>query len=145
MPYKGITGKLTVVNKTDGKDQESKVAYISNWSVEETRDAVEITQLGEKGKEIMPSLYYWTASAEGAADFSNGAQKALRDAMVNGTAVNVRFYLDDGTYLDGIGYVTAFSVNISAEDKGGVSISLTGSGELALTEFEAPPAGSTDI
>ena len=65
--------------------------------------------------------------------------------MVNGTAVNVRFYLDDGTYLDGIGYVTAFSVNISAEDKGGVSISLTGSGELALTEFEAPPAGSTDI
>ena len=52
MPYKGITGKLTVVNKTDGKDQESKVAYISNWSVEETRDAVEITQLGPRVRRV---------------------------------------------------------------------------------------------
>jgi len=121
MPYKGITGKLTILDgaaaRTADGYQGTPVAYISNWSVEETRDVVEITQLGEKSKEILPSLLYWSASAEGA----------------DGTPVNVRFYLDSETYLDGTAYVTAFSVNISAEDKGGVSISLTGSGELKLT------------
>lgn len=147
MPYKGITGKLTILDgaaaRTADGYQGTPVAYISNWSVEETRDVVEITQLGEKSKEILPSLLYWSASAEGAADFSNGAQQALRKAMTEGTPVNVRFYLDSETYLDGTAYVTAFSVNISAEDKGGVSISLTGSGELKLTPTVGGGAGDT--
>lgn len=147
MPYKGITGKLTILDgaaaRTADGYQGTPVAYISNWSVEETRDVVEITQLGEKSKEILPSLLYWSASAEGAADFSDGAQQALRKAMTDGTPVNVRFYLDSETYLDGTAYVTAFSVNISAEDKGGVSISLTGSGELKLTPTVGGGASDT--
>lgn len=146
MPYKGITGKLTIMDGTNVQNSDyagAPVAYISNWSVEETRDVVEITQLGSKSKEIMPSLLYWTASAEGAADFSNGAQQSLRKAMVDGTSVKVRFYLDKDTYLDGTAYVTAFSVNISAEDKGGVSISLTGNGELKLTPATQGSAGNT--
>ena len=105
---------------------------------------MEITQLGEKSKEILPSLLYWSASAEGAADFSDGAQQAFRKAMTDGTPVNVRFYLDSETYLDGTAYVTAFSVNISAEDKGGVSISLTGSGELKLTPSVGGAGGAGD-
>lgn len=150
MPYKGITGRLTILNdnqkneKTTGNYVGTPVAYISNWSVEETRDVVEITQLGEKSKEILPSLLYWSASAEGAADFSDGAQQAFRKAMTDGTPVNVRFYLDSETYLDGTAYVTAFSVNISAEDKGGVSISLTGSGELKLTPSVGGAGGAGD-
>lgn len=136
MPYTGITGKLTI---DYGEKSDQKVAYISNWSVDETRDVIEITQLGKKIKEIKPSLYYWSASAEGAADFSDGAQDAIRDAMLKGEPVNVKFYLSDEkekeTYLEGEGYVTAFSVNISAEDKGGVSISLTGNDQLKLTKL----------
>ncbi len=139
MPYKGITGRLTILNDSQKNETSTDkyvgtpVAYISNWSVEETRDVVEITMLGNKSKEIMPSLLYWSASAEGAADFTDGAQQALRKAMVEGQLVNVRFYLDKNTYLDGTAYVTSFSVNISAEDKGGVSISLTGNDVLTLT------------
>lgn len=151
MPYKGITGRLTILSdsqkneKSSGNYVGTPVAYISNWSVEETRDVVEITQLGAKTKEILPTLLYWSASAEGAADFSGGAQQALRKAMTEGTLVNVRFYLDKNTYLDGSAYVTAFSVNISAEDKGGVSISLTGNGGLKLTpsdETQSAPSTS---
>lgn len=132
MPYNGLTGKLTIADGANAS-AGAPVAYISNWSVEETRDVTEVTQLGAKTKEVLPSLLYWSASAEGAADFSDGAQQALRKAMVDGKPVAVRFYLDDSTYLDGTAVVTAFSVSLSAEDKGGVSISLTGSGELTLT------------
>ena len=139
MPYSGITAKL-VVNNED-------VAYISNWSIEETHDTIEVTQLGKDTKEIVPSLYYWTASAEGAADFSDNAQKTLRDAMRAGTEVDITFYLSDTARLVGKAYVTAFSVNISAEDKGGVSISVTGNGELKLNpepEKESPKDQNTD-
>lgn len=125
MPYTGLTAKLTINNKD--------VAYISNWSVDETCDTIEITRLGSKNKEVLPSLCYWSASAEGTADFStDSAQKAIREAMVNGTEVDVKFYLDtnNNVALYGKAFVNSFSVNISAEDKGGVSVSLTGNGKL---------------
>lgn len=128
MPYTGLTARLTINDK--------KVAYISNWSVDETRDTIEITQLGKKEKEIKPSLHYWSASAEGTADFATeSAQKEIRDAMLSDTPVDVKFYLDvdNNVALYGKAYVTSFSVNISAEDKGGVSISLTGTGELTYS------------
>ena len=126
--YTGLTAKLTINNST------TAVAYISNWSVDETRDIVEVTRLGEKTKEVAPTLYYWSASAEGTADFATpDAQKAIREAMITGTKIDVKFYLDNDTYLSGKAFVNTFSTNISAEDKGGVSISLTGSGELTLT------------
>lgn len=135
--YTGLTAKITINNS------DKEVAYISNWSVDETRDIIEVTCLGKKTKEVAPSLYYWSASAEGTADFTTpDAQKALREAMVNGTKVDVKFYLDDDTYLTGKAYVNTFSTNISAEDKGGVSISLTGDGELAMT---APQANTPSV
>jgi predicted secreted protein len=131
MPYTGLTAKLTVGS--------AEVAYISNWSVEESCDTIEITQLGSNGKEVLPSLCYWTASAEGTADFSTlSAQKTLRDAMLSGTPVEVKFYLDENTALKGTAIVTAFSVNISTEDKGGVSISLTGNGKLSFENIHTP-------
>ena len=135
MTYTGLTAKLTIGN--------DDIAYISNWSVEETRDVIEVTQLGSKNKKILPSLHYWTASAEGAADFtSSSGQKTIRDAMVNGTVITAKFYLDESTHLVGNAIVTAFSVNISSEDKGGVSISLTGDGELTLETAGTESSGT---
>ena len=49
--YTGLTAKLSV----GGKD----IAYISNWSVEETRDTVQVTKLGSKLKETYPTTYGW--------------------------------------------------------------------------------------
>ncbi len=141
MPYTGLTAKLTI--------GDADVAYISNWSVDETCDTLEITKLGENTKEILPSLCYWSASAEGTADFSGSSQSAIRQAMIDGTSVKVRFYLDTNakgnspetkfTYLEGTAYVNSFSVNISAEDKGGVSIGLTGEGKLNLVTNTTTP------
>lgn len=130
MAYTGLTAKLSV--------GEKDVAYISNWSIDETRDVIEITKLGSNEKEVVPSLYYWSASAEGAADFTTSSgQEDLRNAMLNDTAITVKFYLNDDTYLTGTAVITAFSLSISTEDKATVSISITGNGKLTLTKPSA--------
>lgn len=139
MAYSGITAQLKI--------GDEKLAYVSNFSVEETRDVIEITELGSKSKAKKPALYSWTASADGVADFENdGAQKTLRDAMLNGTEVTAVFYLcataGKLTYLTGTAYVESLSVDISAEDKGNISISLTGSGELKLVQPQKPDDGA---
>ncbi len=130
MPYTGVTAKITV---KDGA-AEKTIAYISNWSIEETRDMIEYTELGAKTKGKVPSMYGWTASADGSADFADAsAQKTLRTAMVNGTEVSVKFYLDATTFLTGKAYVESLSVDIAADDKANISISLNGIGVLSDT------------
>ena len=128
MAYSGITASLNVGG--------SNVAYISNFSVEETRDMVEISRFGQSYKEKRPALYSWTASADGTADFADAlGQSVLRKAMLDGTKVDVKFYLDadNGVYLSGSAFVESFSVEMSAEDQATVSISLSGTDALALT------------
>lgn len=130
--YTGLTAKLEI--KTGAEAAAATVAYISNWSVEETRDIIEVTKLGSKAKEKKPSLYSWSASAEGTVDFgSTTNQKAFRDAMIAGTPISVTFYLDETVKFSGTAYIESMSVDISAEDKGNISISLNGDGELTLT------------
>lgn len=130
--YTGLTAKLEI--KTGAEAAAATVAYISNWSVEETRDIIEVTKLGSNAKEKKPSLYSWSASAEGTVDFGTSSnQKAFRDAMVAGTPVSVTFYLDETVKFSGSAYIESMSVDISAEDKGNISISLNGDGELTLT------------
>lgn len=128
--YTGITAKLTILQG----EEEKEIAYISNFSIEENRDMIEVSKLGSVTKEKIPSTLSWSASADGAADFAlvNG-QKDLRDAMTNGTILNVKFYLDETTYLTGQAYVESLSTEISADDKTSVSISLAGTGALTMS------------
>lgn len=137
--YTGLNGYL----KADGE----KIAYISNWSVEETKDMLEVTSLGSDAvgklaaKDKIPTLYSWSASASGAADFATGkGHRELREKMLSGGAVEVGFYLDGETvFLSGTAVIESMSLDISAEDKANISISLQGIGKLAYT---APAANA---
>ena len=53
--------------------------------------------------------------------------------MIAGTPISVTFYLDETVKFSGTAYIESMSVDISAEDKGNISISLNGDGELTLT------------
>lgn len=137
MAYSGLTAKLTLA---DGST-ETDIGYISNFSVEETRDMIEITKFGKKSKEKIPSTYSWTASAEGSADFSTGSgQKLLRIAMIDGKPVKAKFYLDctedKAVYLYGEAFVESLSTDIASDDKGNISISLSGTGLLKISSAD---------
>lgn len=126
--YTGITAHLEA--KREGDTAAKSIGYISNFSIEETRDVVEVSRLGHFCKDKVAALYSWSASADGAAEFAAGGQDDLREALKTGKKISVSFYLDSNTYFTGDAIVESFSVDISAEDKANVSISLSGCGEL---------------
>lgn len=126
--YSGLLGKLMIESK--------EIGYISNWSVEDTTDVIEITQLGKEYKEKKAGLQSWSASADGAVDFtSTSGQVELFTAKHAGTKVKCDFYLyiksgKPSVFFSGYGYIESLSVDLSAEDKGNISISISGTGKL---------------
>ena len=127
--YTGLTGKIMI-----GVESAAEVAYISNWSVEDTVELIDVPQLGERTKGKVAGLRGWTASADGALEFSStSGHKALFDAMHKGDKVACEFYLESGTTpvkFGGTGMIESLSVDLSAEDKGNISISISGIDEL---------------
>ena len=131
--YTGIMGKV-ILTSQNIVATTPVVAYISNWSVEDTADIIEVVQLGKKFKERIPGLQSWSASADGAVEFSaSSGQVALFVAKRAGAEINCEFYLDDGTKFSGKGLIESLSVDLSEEDKGNISISISGKGPLTLT------------
>lgn len=127
--YTGLTGKVMI---GVGDAATTAVAYISNWSVEDTVELIEVSELGKRTKNKLPGLRGWTASAEGAVEFTDSANghKSLFDAMHDGKEVKCEFYLDGTTKFSGKGLIESLSIDLSAEDKGNISISISGVDEL---------------
>ena len=122
--YTGLTGKITVGGQ--------EVAYISNWSVEDTVELIEVTQLGKRTKDKIAGMCGWTAAAEGAIEFGGEkGHEALFDAMHKGNKVSCEFYLDTNIKFSGNGMIESLSIDLSAEDKGNISISISGCDELS--------------
>ncbi len=136
--YTGATAKL----KYYSDNYMSEIAYISNFSIDVSKEYLESITLGKNTKKAYPSYISWSASADGAVSFeSKTSHKALYDAMINSQKITFYFYLDDDydrlTALEGQGYIDSMSIGISAEDKGTISISVKGEGKLIIhTEKE---------
>ncbi|MDR3022249.1 MAG: phage tail tube protein [Clostridiales bacterium] len=126
--YTGVTGKVKV--------GDSEVAYISNWSVEDSMEVIEVSKLGERYKEKRTGQGNWTASADGTVVFGHEGKshEALFTAMHKGAQVECEFYLDSNEdnpiKFSGDGLIESLNVDLSAEDKGNISISIVGVGEL---------------
>jgi predicted secreted protein len=133
--YTGLTGKI-IINRDAIVQNTPVVAYISNWSVEDTTDIIEVTKLGNKFKEKLPGMQSWSASADGAVEFAlvdgkDSGQAELFAAKHAGTEVNCEFFLKSATKFSGKGIIESLSVDLSAEDKGNISISISGTGPLS--------------
>ncbi|MDR1905393.1 MAG: hypothetical protein LBQ27_00550 [Clostridiales bacterium] len=125
--YTGLLGKINI----GGND----IAYISNWSIEDTADIIEVSKLGEKYKEKLVGQQTWSASADGAVDFTTASgQAALFAAKHSGSKLTCKFYLysngSTNVLFQGDGYIESLGVDLSAEDKGNISISINGTGAL---------------
>lgn len=136
--YTGMTGALKIVNALGG---ETTIAYISDWSVEGKTEMIERTRVGQTNRQVVPGFQSWSASANGTICFdSAGGHDDLFAAQYNGTKIMFHFYLNDGqlggsgknTYLCGEGYIESLSMDLAAEDRGTVSISVAGTGALEL-------------
>ena len=162
--YTGLTGRLRIRRLNSTGDiapnlPADDIAFISNWNVETSVEVIEAASLGQPTRRKKAGLRNWTASADGTICFAattpvSGHQR-LFDAMNNGDEVRCEFFLDIGAVavpsvsaardqvrFVGNGIIESLSIDLSAEDKGNISISINGSGPLALERGPVtPPTG----
>ncbi|MCL2369840.1 MAG: phage tail tube protein [Firmicutes bacterium] len=129
--YTGMTGKVMI----DDKD----IAYISNWSVDDTVEILDVPVLGQRYRSKVAGQTSWTASADGTVYFSDDSNHAtLFTAMHDGKEIDCKFYLCDKSgeqvYFCGKGMIESLNIDLSAEDKGNISISITGADELKCSK-----------
>jgi len=132
--YTGMTGKVMI---------DGEISYISNWSIDTSAEIIEISALGQRHKYKTAGQTDWSASADGTVYFGGaGSHKKLFEAMKDGKDVDCEFFLycpattgssaPEAVKFSGKGYIESLSVDLSAEDKGNISISIAGCGELTL-------------
>lgn len=140
--YTGLTGKIAIVkNGAAAVD----ILHMSGFSVELKKDIIGIASFGRSTKEKKPGIKDWSASADGSADFADGAgQDLLMEAFDDGDDIVATFYLDADTFLEGTGLIESLSIKHAADGKADISISLAGEDACALTVPADPPV-STEL
>lgn len=136
--YTGLIGSLKVADAFGGY---RNIAYINGWSVEEKSEMIDCSEFGEADKKSIAGAKSWSASANGTICFdSAGGHDDLFETHYRGKPLLFRFYLSDSgkqgaeedTYLCGTGYIESMSMDLSAEDRGTISLSVSGVGPLEL-------------
>lgn len=123
--YTGVTGYIKVGT--------TQLAHMSNWSLELSKEILEVISFGNTYKEKVPSIKDWSASSDGSADFNTtDGQKMLVDAFEDGTLLTFGFGLDEDTFFEGTGYIESLTIEDAADGKADISVSVAGSNGVVL-------------
>lgn len=111
----------------------TKVAEISNWSLDLSADDIETTNFDSEGwKEYLAGLKEWSGSIEGNFKPSDtNGQKAILQAWASGTALTFNFKVNDTVTFSGSALVKP-SIEVPVDDKASFSCDIQGTGELTL-------------
>lgn len=111
----------------------NKVAEIANFSLDLGADDIDITSFDSEGwKEFLAGLKEWSGSFEG--NFVPGdtnGQKAILNAWLNGTALELDFKVSDTVTFSGSALVKP-SIEVPHDDKASFSCDFQGTGALTL-------------
>lgn len=127
---------MTALAGTGGafKVSTNTVAEIDKWSLDIGAELLEVQAFGDSWKEKIAGLKEWSCSGEGRWDMTDTAgQKALQDALLGGTTVAVRLYVDSDTYYSGNAFVKQISPGAELGGTVDVSFQLEGTGALTYT------------
>ena len=111
----------------------NKVAELSNWSLDLGADDIDVTSFDSDGwKEFLAGLKEWSGSIEGnfKPDDTNG-QKAILNAWLAGTALEITFEVSSGVAFEGEAFVKP-SIEVPVDDKASFSCDIQGTGALIL-------------
>ena len=130
MAISGKSGKIAI-----GETAPVKVVGIKNWSLDLSVDTHDTTALGDDWKNNITGLKEWTATAEG--DFNvhsdETGQEALQDAYMNGSEVDMAFYVDDTHFYGGKALINSLSIEDPVDDIVSISVDFTGNGAIAFS------------
>lgn len=123
----GYAGKVMVASAT--------AAELSNWKMDLSADMADVTVFSTTGwKSSLAGLKEWSGSAEGNFDMSDTTgQLALQNALLNGTSVALKLYVDSTHYYAGTAYVKKVAPEAAVDDVVKISFDFQGSGALTYS------------
>lgn len=123
-----ITGKSGLV-----KIGTNTVTEIQNWKLDLEIDLKDVTNFASNGwKTQISGIKSWSASVEGTWNVSSdtNGQKALQDALLNGTTVSLELNVNGTNKYTGTAYVKKISVDEQVDDVVKFSVDLEGTGAV---------------
>ena len=123
----GYAGKVMIGANT--------VAELSNWKMDLSADMPDTTVFNTTGwKSVIPGLKEWSGSAEGNFDMSDtNGQLALQNALLNGTSLSLKLYVDGTHYYSGTAYIKKVAPEAAVDDAVKCAFDFQGSGALSYT------------
>ncbi len=128
-PHCGVLGSFVAGTHT--------VAQVKDWNMDITNEVITVPKFGDTGlsKQVC-GPYDWKGTANAYWDMDDTlGQKVLHDALIAGTTVSAKFYINATQYYSGTIYITAASPSVSAEpgNVGTIAFNYEGSGTLSMT------------
>jgi len=142
--YTGLIGALSLdvldINRGGIGAPDSKIAYINGFTLDQSTQTFEVSKVGQVYKDSYPGRQSWSASATGAAVFSESGQALLYDAMRSRLKVKLYLFLDTEKriYFSGVGYIESMSLDFSADGVANIAINIIGVKDLVLVNPTAP-------
>jgi predicted secreted protein len=107
------------------------VAEMGEWSLDLELDTQEDTAFGDDWKSYLAGLKGWSGSGSGRWDMTDtNGQKAIQDALLNGTALTLKLYVDATHNYSGSAFVTGLSPSATVDGMVEISFDFQGSGSL---------------
>lgn len=120
----GYAGKVTLGANT--------AAELKNWKMDLSADMQDVTAFSTTGwKAFLAGLKEWSGSAEGNFDMTDtNGQLALQNALLNGTSVALKLYVDATRYYSGTAFVKKVAPEASVDGVVSIAFDFQGSGAL---------------
>lgn len=127
-PLSGTAG--SVVYMTGGT---TLVGEITEWSLDISHSPVETTSFGNDWAKYVPSIRNATGAFQGNLVTDDSAQTSLLGAILGGSAVAFRLYVNATKYFNiASAYLTGMGPAISQAGKGDVSYSFQNNGTVTF-------------
>ena len=110
------------------------IAELGEWGLDISVDTQETESFGDQWKEYVATLKEWSGSCSGRWDMTDATgQKALQDALLGGTTVTIKFYINNAQNYSGTAIIEKISVKSSVDGVVEVDFSFKGTGALTYS------------
>lgn len=124
----GIAG-----NAASFKISTNIVLEMSEWSLDIERNVEDDTEFGDTWEAGVTTLGKWSGTVKGRWGADGTQQAAMQTAILNGTSIAARFYVNGSNYYSGTAYVTKQSPAATVGGLVEIEFGVTGTGALTYT------------
>ena len=106
------------------------VGRVKEWSLSFSREAVEISGMGQASRDFIPGIYGYSGSFSTAKDVADAGEVALKSATLGAGTVGLKLYEGTALYTLGTVVITGMSPSLSFDGASETSYDFQGSGVL---------------